>query len=142
MRKLTSDSKATLHAGTDISLPVGTPLYATADGIVAIRTNRDSNGDETTNEGYGHYADLEFLDGKDKSRYAHPSSFAVENGEKVKKGDIIGYSGNTGRSCGPHLNWQLHIYFMEDRHIASNKDWFVQDNSVDPEIYMNFDLLE
>lgn len=87
------------HKGIDLAAPTGTPIYATADGIV---------GRADWFSGYGlyvavdHGADLE-------TRYAHMSRLAVAEGERVRKGDIIGYVGSTGNSTGPHLHYEVRI---------------------------------
>jgi murein DD-endopeptidase MepM/ murein hydrolase activator NlpD len=87
------------HKGIDLAAPVGTPIYATADGLVS-RADRFSS--------YGLYVQIEH--GADlETRYAHMSRIAVAAGEHVKKGDIIGYVGSTGRSTGPHLHYEVRV---------------------------------
>lgn len=87
------------HKGVDLAAPTGTPVYATADGIVG-RANWFSS--------YGLYVRIDH--GADlETRYAHMSKLAVAAGERVKKGDIIGYVGSTGRSTGPHLHYEVRI---------------------------------
>jgi murein DD-endopeptidase MepM/ murein hydrolase activator NlpD len=87
------------HKGVDLAAPTGTPVYATADGIIG-RADRSRS--------YGlviyvdHGADLE-------TRYAHLSKLAVAKGERVRKGDLIGYVGSTGRSTGPHLHYEVRV---------------------------------
>ncbi|WFL78508.1 M23 family metallopeptidase [Altererythrobacter arenosus] len=87
------------HKGVDLAAPTGTPVYATADGIVGRADWFSSYGLYVQIE---HGADLE-------TRYAHMSRLAVSAGERVKKGDIIGYVGSTGRSTGPHLHYEVRI---------------------------------
>ena len=87
------------HKGVDLAAPTGTPIYATADGIVGRADWFSSYGLFVRIE---HGADLE-------TRYAHMSKLAVAAGETVKKGDIIGYVGSTGRSTGPHLHYEVRI---------------------------------
>lgn len=87
------------HKGVDLAAPTGTPIYATADGIVGRADWFSSYGLFVRIE---HGADLE-------TRYAHMSKLAVAAGERVKKGDIIGYVGSTGRSTGPHLHYEVRI---------------------------------
>lgn len=87
------------HQGVDLASPTGTPIYATADGIVS-RANRFSS--------YGLYVSIEH-GGEMQTRFAHMSSLAVHSGEQVRKGDIIGYVGSTGRSTGPHLHYEVRI---------------------------------
>ena len=79
--------------------PTGTPIYATADGIVDRAEWFSSYG---LFVGIDHGAGLE-------TRYAHMSRLAVAEGERVKKGDIIGYVGSTGRSTGPHLHYEVRV---------------------------------
>lgn len=87
------------HTGVDLAAPTGTPVYATADGIVG-RADRFSS--------YGlfisidHGAELE-------TRYAHLSRLAVAAGDRVEKGEVIGYVGSTGRSTGPHLHYEVRV---------------------------------
>ncbi|MCB0764698.1 MAG: M23 family metallopeptidase, partial [Flavobacteriales bacterium] len=87
------------HAGMDFTAKQGTPIYATGDGRVTF-------ADYSTN-GYGlhvivdHGFDYETL-------YAHLSELKVRNGQKVKRGDVIGLVGNTGLSAGPHLHYEVH----------------------------------
>ena len=87
------------HKGVDLAAPTGTPVYATADGMI---------GRADFSRSYGlviyvdHGADLE-------TRYAHLSKLAVAEGERVRKGDLIGYVGSTGRSTGPHLHYEVRV---------------------------------
>jgi murein DD-endopeptidase MepM/ murein hydrolase activator NlpD len=87
------------HKGIDLAAPVGTPVYATADGTVE-RADWFSS--------YGLYVAIEH--GSDlETRYAHMSRLAVAAGERVHKGEIIGYVGTTGRSTGPHLHYEVRV---------------------------------
>lgn len=87
------------HTGVDLAAPTGTPIYATADGVVS-RADRFSS--------YGLYIALQH--GADlETRYAHMSRLAVAAGQRVSKGDIIGYVGSTGRSTGPHLHYEVRM---------------------------------
>lgn len=87
------------HTGIDLAAPTGTPVYATADGIV-------SRADEYSS--YGLYISLEH-GASMQTRYAHLSRLAVAAGDSVKKGDLIGYVGSTGRSTGPHLHYEVRV---------------------------------
>lgn len=87
------------HKGIDLAAPTGTPVYATADGIVS-RANRFSS--------YGLFVSIEH-GAKLQTRFAHLSRLAVADGQRVKKGDVIGYVGSTGRSTGPHLHYEVRI---------------------------------
>ncbi len=88
-----------MHAGVDIPGPVGTPIYATADGIVG-RTGWIG--------GYGNMIELEH--GKAiQTRYGHLSSISVTPGARVKRGQLIGLMGSTGRSTGSHLHYEVRL---------------------------------
>ena len=87
------------HNGIDIPGPVGTPIYATADGYVSKAEWFSS---------YGNFISLEH-GAQLQTRYAHMSRMTVSAGQRVKKGDIIGYVGSTGRSTGPHLHYEVRI---------------------------------
>ncbi len=87
------------HNGVDLAAPRGTPVYATADGLVA-RADRFGS--------YGNYIQIEH-GGELQTRFAHLSGFEVAAGDRVKKGDLIGYVGSTGRSTGPHLHYEVRI---------------------------------
>ena len=87
------------HTGVDLAAPVGTPVYATADGIVGRADWFSSYGLYVSID---HGADLE-------TRYAHMSRLAVAAGDRVRKGDVIGYVGSTGRSTGPHLHYEVRV---------------------------------
>nr|WP_306458724.1 M23 family metallopeptidase [Aliarcobacter vitoriensis] len=90
-------NKKALHLGIDLRAPIGTPVYATADGIVESATFDKYNGNLIT---------LQHIYGF-KSYYAHLNKTVVESGTFVKKGDLIAYSGNTGMSSGPHLHYEV-----------------------------------
>lgn len=87
------------HTGIDLAAPTGTPVYATADGFVA-KAERWSS--------YGNYIQIEH-GGDMHTRYAHLSDYNVTAGQHVKKGDLIGFVGSTGRSTGPHLHYEVRI---------------------------------
>lgn len=87
------------HHGIDLAAPSGTPVYATADGIVS-RADWYSS--------YGLYISVEH-GASMQTRYAHLSRLAVAAGDSVKKGDLIGYVGSTGRSTGPHLHYEVRV---------------------------------
>jgi murein DD-endopeptidase MepM/ murein hydrolase activator NlpD len=91
--------KRRAHKGVDLAAPTGTPIYATADGIVS-KAERFSS--------YGLYVSMEH-GAQVQTRFAHMSRIAVANGQNVKKGDIIGYVGSTGRSTGPHLHYEVRV---------------------------------
>lgn len=87
-----------MHTGIDFAAPIGTPIYATADGFVEEVTVQFS--------GYGKMITIEHGFGY-QTRYAHMHEFAVRKGQKVKRGDLIGYVGNTGLSTAPHLHYEV-----------------------------------
>jgi murein DD-endopeptidase MepM/ murein hydrolase activator NlpD len=87
------------HNGIDLAAPTGTPVYATGDGIVS-RADWFSS--------YGLYISIEH-GASLQTRYAHLSRLAVAAGDTVRKGDLIGYVGSTGRSTGPHLHYEVRV---------------------------------
>lgn len=86
------------HEGQDFSMPVGTPLKAMSSGKV-ILAGRSGN--------YGLKIEIQYWDGT-VSYYGHASSIKVKVGDTVAPGQLVGYSGNTGRSTGPHLHLEIH----------------------------------
>ncbi len=88
------------HAGTDLRAPIGTPVLAPADGVVKfVQYNQNS--------GYGNVVSLSHNYGFE-SYYAHlMNKPIVKEGQFVKKGDVIAYSGNSGMSTGPHLHYEI-----------------------------------
>ncbi len=87
-----------MHYGMDFSAEIGTPIYATGDGIVKRADSRAS--------GFGKHIRIDHGYGY-TTVYAHLSEYNVRVGQKVKRGEIIGYIGNTGRSRGPHLHYEV-----------------------------------
>ena len=87
------------HFGMDFTAPRGTPIYASGDGKV-IRADQGSAG-------YGKHVRIDHGFGY-ISLYAHMSKYNVRKGQKVKRGDLIGFVGNTGRSKAPHLHYEVH----------------------------------
>ena len=85
------------HRGLDISTNVGTPVVAPADGIVTYSGRKVDFGNIVTiDHGYGY-----------KTRYGHNSKLLARKGQKVKRGQVIAFVGNTGRSTGPHLHYEV-----------------------------------
>ena len=82
----------------DFSAKLGTPVFATGDGVVAKADN--------TLSGYGNHIELRHGFGY-MTLYAHLSRYKVHAGSRVKRGDIIGYVGSTGRSEAPHLHYEV-----------------------------------
>jgi len=97
-RKDPFTKKPRMHWGMDFTAPRGTPIYATGDGIVKRADNRAA--------GFGNHVRIDHGFGY-VSLYAHMSKYKVKRGQKVKRGEIIGYVGNTGRSAGPHLHYEI-----------------------------------
>ncbi|HEY0743066.1 MAG TPA: M23 family metallopeptidase [Chryseosolibacter sp.] len=89
-----------MHAGIDFAAEIGTPIYATADGKVAVVDVKFS--------GYGKMVEVDHGFGY-RTRYAHMHEFAVRPGQNLKRGDLIGYVGNTGMSTAPHLHYEVLI---------------------------------
>ncbi len=87
-----------LHAGMDFGVPVGSPIVAVMDGVVQ-RTSSSRGG-------YGNLTVLQHADGT-LTYYAHQSKILVTDGQVVKAGELIGLSGNTGHSTGPHLHFEV-----------------------------------
>ena len=87
------------HKGVDIPGPIGTPIYATADGTI---------GRAQWVNGYGKYVEIEHGN-EVETRYGHMSALNVVAGQKVKQGDVIGYMGSTGRSTGSHLHYEVRV---------------------------------
>ncbi len=87
-----------MHEGMDFTAKKGTPIYASGNGVVT-RANRSSSFGNVVyiEHGYGY-----------KTVYAHMDKIATKKGKKVKRGDVIGYVGNTGRSVAPHLHYEVH----------------------------------
>ncbi len=87
------------HEGMDFSSPVGTPVYATGDGTVTHAAWKSQYGNLIElSHGYNY-----------TTRYAHLSEILVKPGQKVKRGDLIGKVGNTGKSTGPHLHYEVRL---------------------------------
>ncbi|WP_420833160.1 peptidoglycan DD-metalloendopeptidase family protein [Shewanella gaetbuli] len=87
------------HNGADFATPVGTPVVAPGDGVVTLVANHAFAGK---------YVVIEH-DNKVKTRYLHLSRFKVRKGQRVKRGQLIALSGNTGASTGPHLHYEFHV---------------------------------
>ena len=87
-----------LHTGMDFTAPQGTPIYATGDGNVEkVRRSRKGYGNHVViDHGYGY-----------QTLYAHMSKYIVYRGQKVKRGEVIGYVGSTGTSVAPHLHYEV-----------------------------------
>jgi murein DD-endopeptidase MepM/ murein hydrolase activator NlpD len=100
------------HEGLDISNNIGTPVKATADGVTSFVGMKDF---------YGKVIVIDHPASGFKTIFAHLNKAAVVEGQAVKRGDIIGYSGNSGRSTGPHLHYEIHKY----RDLVNPSDYVV-----------------
>ena len=89
------------HPGVDIANDTGTPIVATADGVV---TAAGWNAG-----GYGNMVDIDHGNGI-LTRYGHASEVLVHEGQHVKRGDVIAYMGSTGFSTGPHVHYEIHVH--------------------------------
>ncbi|MEC7998744.1 MAG: M23 family metallopeptidase [Bacteroidota bacterium] len=108
-----------MHKGMDFTAPIGTEIYATGDGIVEKVGWVGGYGRTIMiNHGFGY-----------KTRYAHCSKYNCRKGQKVKRGDLIGFVGNTGQSSGPHLHYEV---FKNNRQINPVNFFF---NDLSPEEY-------
>ncbi|MDG0817118.1 M23 family metallopeptidase [Bdellovibrio svalbardensis] len=91
--------KSVLHAGLDIAAAPGSPVYAPADGVVTFASY---------DEGYGKLVSVDHGYGV-STRFGHMSQIYVQVGQRVNKWDVLGAVGNTGRSTGPHLHYEVRI---------------------------------
>jgi murein DD-endopeptidase MepM/ murein hydrolase activator NlpD len=99
------------HSGVDMSAKIGTPIYSPADGVVEYAKYKGE---------YGNYLLIEHPFGF-KTAYGHLEGFSVKSGDYISKGDLIGYVGNTGRSTGPHLHYEiryLHKWLNPDKFLT------------------------
>jgi murein DD-endopeptidase MepM/ murein hydrolase activator NlpD len=115
---------ARMHAGVDIPGPVGTPIYATADGVVAESGRRG---------GYGNCIEINHGKGI-ATRYGHMSKLLVDANTRVRRGQLIGLMGSTGRSTGSHLHYEVRIdgHAVNPLPFLTNADYLLaaQDQSV------------
>ena len=109
-----------MHWGMDFTAPTGTPIYATGDGKVTTQKNSRS--------GYGNHIIIDHGYGYE-TLYGHMSKVEARRGQKVKRGDIIGYVGSTGRSTAPHLHYEV---IKDGRKINPVNFYF---NDLSPEEY-------
>jgi len=102
------------HSGMDFTAPIGTDVYATGDGTVSVV--------QSSQRGFGNHIVIDHGFGY-TTTYAHLNKFNVKKGQKVRRGDIIGYVGNSGTSVAPHLHYEINLngsnvdpinYYFED----------------------------
>ena len=87
-----------MHEGLDFTAPIGTEIYATGNGV-AVKV-------EPFGRGYGNNVIIDHGFGY-RTLYAHMSKFNVRQGQRINRGDVIGYVGSTGSSTGPHLHYEV-----------------------------------
>ncbi len=119
-RKDPFTGKRRFHYGADFAAPRGTPVYATADGkVVKVKKMGGFGKTIEVDHGYGY-----------RTVYGHLHDYKVKRGQSVKRGDIIGLVGSTGRSTGPHLHYEVQVekravnpldYFYEGYELARGK---------------------
>ncbi|MBS3772499.1 MAG: M23 family metallopeptidase [Bacteroidales bacterium] len=119
-----------LHEGMDFTAPTGTKIYATGDGVVEkVKSSKRGYGKRVIlDHGFGY-----------KTRYAHLDEFNVRRGEEIKRGDVIGYVGNSGLSVAPHLHYEVekdgenvdpvHYYFNDLTPEQYERMIFISSNS-------------
>jgi murein DD-endopeptidase MepM/ murein hydrolase activator NlpD len=113
-RKSPFTGKREFHEGMDIAAPVGTPVVATADGIVRFAGPAASYGNVVfIDHGHGF-----------ATAYGHNSTIRVHARQRVRRGEIIAYVGNTGRTTGPHVHYEVHL-----AGVASNPMKYAVDNT-------------
>ena len=94
------DNVRRFHQGQDFAVPTGTPIFAPADGLVKRAYYIG---------GFGNHIKLEHASGY-TTTFSHLSKIFVRHGQKIKRGDVIGETGNTGRSTAPHLHYEVHYH--------------------------------
>ncbi|MFV0521062.1 MAG: M23 family metallopeptidase [Mangrovibacterium sp.] len=106
------------HAGMDFAAPIGTPIYATGDGVIerVQYLNGGYGKNIKINHGYGY-----------ETIYGHMSKIIVKTGEKVVRGQVIGMVGSTGKSTGPHCHYEVH----KDGRVMNPKHYYFKDLSAD-----------
>jgi murein DD-endopeptidase MepM/ murein hydrolase activator NlpD len=98
-RKSPFTSQRELHEGLDIAAPYGSPIVATADGIVTFAGPLAAYGNVVfVDHGHGF-----------STFYAHCSSYRAREGQRVRRGEVIAYVGTTGRTTGPHVHYEVHV---------------------------------
>ncbi|MFO8232866.1 MAG: M23 family metallopeptidase [Longimonas sp.] len=114
-----------MHGGVDFVTRVGTPVVASADGVVLESTYSNS---------YGNYVDIRHPETGYITRYAHLSEAedGIRAGTQVKRGELIAYTGNSGRSTGPHLHYEVR---NEDEETLNPIDFFLPDMT--PQAYIS-----
>ena len=114
------------HNGVDVYATLNTPVYAAANGTVMAARNNEG--------GYGYYAAVDH--GNYGSLYAHLSSLSVFEGSEIAAGELIGYSGNSGATTGPHLHFEIRIGAYNDFWDRAACDSTVFMRTADPMIFI------
>lgn len=114
MRMHPIKKKKMMHKAVDIKAPEGTPVFATADGLIRKVKKNFEEG-----KGYGRYIIIDH-EGGFSTLYAQLSAYQIKEGVEVKKGDVIGYVGSSGMSTGPHLHYEV----MKDGENVNPEDYF------------------
>lgn len=131
MRNITVNNKYYWwHNGVDLKAQLNIPVYAASDGTVMSAKYDNS---------YGYYVALDH--GKYGTLYAHLSSYNVTEGSSVTAGDIIGYTGRTGDTTGPHLHFEIRLGSYENFWERAHCDRNVFMNTTDPMLFIE-DYLE
>jgi hypothetical protein len=115
------------HFGQDFRCPIGTEVYATGAGVVYFAGNE--------NDGFGNKVVIDHGYGY-RTTYGHLSEYRVKVGQKIRRGDFIGLSGNTGVTTGPHLHYQIDLF---GNHV--NPLWYFADNLTEEEYFRMLDFL-
>ncbi len=119
--------KRQFHNGIDIATPLNTPIHAPADGRIKIKskdpTCKKLPGGRLKNPGG---KQLLLISGRLMFGFAHLNDFAAQNGQKVQKGEVIAYAGNTGCGTGPHLHFTIR-YFTGARWVLLNPARFYEE---------------
>ncbi len=130
-------SSGKVHNAIDYGCPKGTPVYAAESGTVITHDGGFGDGyiGSTANGGWGNYIDITHENGY-QTRYAHltTGSFVVKSGETVERGQLIGYSGNSGNSSGPHLHFGLYLNGSKvypESYITTANGYFIGDSGND-----------
>lgn len=123
------------HNGIDFALPEGNSVMATSYGVVT-RAELDTTTAFEAKRGYGYHIRIQHMDGS-TSIYGHlqKDGFEVQTGDNVKMGDVIGKSGNTGFSTGPHLHFEVRLGFSATS--AINPEPFLVEDIPSMEVLFN-----
>lgn len=121
-----NDGKGKIHRGIDIAAPIGTPIQAPFNGIVKwCKTNHGGSS-----KGAGHYLVIQKENSQDHVMFAHLQRVpALKKGQKIKVGQTIAHTGNTGYTTGPHLHFEVHRKGFKFEYQAQNSG---HDTAINP----------